>query len=252
MNGQVRPEEPMQAAPAHRSNRKWIALAIGGGCALLAIGVLITALMLAFFFPAIGRTRSIPSPVPGAISAATEASPDPQALGSTLGDPNAPVKIVEYADFQCPYCRYYWQETEPLVIETYVKTGKVYYEYRSVGAFLGQESQAAAEAAYCAGDQGRFWQYHDMLFSHWTGENAGDFTGEKLQQYAASIGLDQVAFEKCLTSGKQADRVLQDLANAKRAGIKATPSFLINGTLLEGAQPFDAFQQAIDEALQGK
>ena len=252
MDDQKQPEAPKAAAPPARSNRKWIAIAIGGGCALLACAGLVVALVLTVLYPAIRQTGRVPTPAAEPVLVPTEAPSGIQQSGNTLGDPGAPVKLIEYADFQCPYCRQYWQDTEQQVIENYVKTGKVYYEYRSVGGFLGEESQAAAEAVYCAGDQGKFWQYRDALFSHWTGENVGDFTPERLQQYAASLGLDRVAFEQCLSSGKQSGRVQQDLDNAKRDGIKATPSFLINGKLIEGAAPFATFQQVIDEALQGK
>jgi protein-disulfide isomerase len=228
--------------PASHSKRKWVVLAIGGGVALLACTALATILIVLLLVPKWQQT-AVQAPIQGIASVATVSAPSES--NNTLGDPNAPVKIVEYADFQCPYCRLYWQETESQVIESYVKTGKVYYEYRTVGGFLGEESQYASEAAYCAGEQGKFWQYHDALFTHWSGENVGDFTPDKLKQYAASVGLDQVMFEQCLTSHRQADRVQQDLENAKSDGIKATPSFLINGTLIEGAEPFATFQQVI-------
>ncbi len=259
-NEQAQPE-PVQPQAAPRSNTKWIALAIGGGCAIIACGVLVVAVgvsvlcgqgLIDFLCPGRGPATAAQTATPAIAPAQGDAGPALQQSGNTLGDPNAPVKIIEYADFQCPYCRLFWQDTEPQIIENYVKTGKVYYEYRSVGAYLGEESQSAAEAAYCAGDQGKFWEYHDTLFSHWTGENVGDFTPEKLKQYAASIGLDQVAFEQCLSSGKQTGRVQQDLENARKDGIKGTPSFLINGMIIEGAQPFAVFQHAIDRALQGK
>ncbi len=178
--------------------------------------------------------------------------PHPEAKANTMGDPQASVKIIEYADFQCPFCVRFWQETEPQIISTYVATGKVVYEYRSVGAFIGPDSALAAEAAYCAGDQGKFWEYHDVLFSNWTGENVGDFTPFKLSLYAATVGLDQITLDDCVSQGKYIGRVQQDVTDADASGIKATPSFLINGKLLEGAQPFDVFQQAIESALQGK
>lgn len=247
---QVPPEAPRPEAP-RRSNLKWIVLAIGGGCALLACAAVVVALAGSFLYP-LRRTTSAGTPVPVITSAPVEASPATQQSANTMGDPSAPVKIVEYADFQCPYCRMYWQDTEKQIIDQYVKTGKVYYEYRSVGAYLGEESEASAEGAYCAGEQGKFWEYRDALFANWTGENVGDFTPAKLKQYAASVGLDQVAFEQCLSSGKMTERVQQDLQNAQRDGIKGTPSFIINGKMVEGAQPFSVFQQAIEQALQGK
>jgi protein-disulfide isomerase len=248
-NQQVQPEAP-RAQPS-RSNRKLIALAFGVALALLACAVLVVALVVTVLYPSMRKAGDAGAPAATALSAPTS-GPAVQQSSNTLGDPSAPVKLVEYADFQCPYCRLYWQDTEKQIIANYVKTGKVYYEYRTVGGYLGEESQAAAEAAYCAGDQGKFWDYHDALFSHWTGENVGDFTPEKLQQYAASIGLDQVAFEQCLSGDKMTARVQQDLDNAQKAGIKGTPSFFINDMVIEGAQPYSVFQQAIDQALQGK
>ena len=252
-------EEQAQPAPA-RSNRKWIALAIGGGCALVACLGLVVALAVTFLTPMIARTNQqvtvvstevvAPSPVTGGDTQV--AGGLAQQPSNTMGNPYAPVTIVEYADFQCPFCVRYWQETERQIVLTYVKTGKVYYEYRSVGGFIGPESAAAAEAAYCAGDQGKFWEYHDTLFSKWTGENVGDFSADKLQQYAAEDGLDGDVFSNCLSSGKYADRLQQDVDSAKAAGVQATPSFLVNGKLIEGAQPFSVFQQAIEAALQGK
>ncbi len=261
----VPPQQPPQTTPSG-SNKKWIGLVIGGGCIALACVGLIIGVVL-YFIPVISRTVSptsiIENVVPVTPTSIAEnlvpvtpgpAQPNAPSGGpsNTMGDPNAPVKIVEYADFQCPYCLRYWQETEPQIIDNYVKTGKVYYEYRSVGDFIGPESGAAAQAAYCAGDQGKFWQYHDTLFSHWTGENVGDFADSKLTAFAAALGLDQAAFDSCLHSGKYASRLEQDVNNAKADGVQATPSFLINGTLMEGAQPYSAFQQAIEAALQGK
>ena len=238
---------------------KWIALAIGGGCALVACLGLVLVLAFRFLGPQIGGifsqiqvgSNSTPEPTPGN-TVAPPSRLHPEANANTMGDPKAPVKIVEYADYQCPFCLRYWQETEPLIIKTYIATGKVFYEYRSVGAFIGPESASAAEAAYCAGDQGKFWEYHDILFSNWTGENAGDFAPAKLNQYAAAASLDINKFNDCLRQGLHKGQVQQDVASAKADGIQATPSFVINGKLIEGAQPFDLMQQEIESALKGK
>jgi len=176
----------------------------------------------------------------------------PQANGNALGDPNAPVKITEFADFQCPYCEQFYQNTEQQVIDTYVATGKVYFVYRSVGAWIGPQSQSAAEAAYCAGDQNKFWQYHDMLFDNQTGENVGDFTDTHLTTFAQDLGLDMTAFNACYTSGKYASRVAQDAKDATAAGLTGTPGFAINGkVVLTGALPFASFQTTIEKALAG-
>ncbi|HEX8993566.1 MAG TPA: DsbA family protein [Anaerolineales bacterium] len=248
---QPAPPQPPQETPAPpaRSNRNWIAIAIGGGCALLACLAVAAALLLRVIAPPL--MNQFDRLIAGSAGATAPASYPPQ-NANTMGDPKAPVKIIEYADFQCPYCRAFWQETEPQIVATYVKTGKVYYEYRSVGAFIGPESASAAEAAYCAGDQGKFWQYHDLLYTNWTGENVGDFSSANLRKFATSLGLDQTAFNACLSSGKYVQRLQADVTNARSAGVRATPSFLINGKLIKGAQPFSVFQQAIEAALQGK
>ena len=247
------------------SNQKWIILGVGGGCALIAAIIVIAALILADFGPAIGKTFNSVSVNPNIAAQVTDTPQSnmanvvmppsrnhPQANDNKMGDPNAPVKIVEYADFQCPYCMQYWQETEPQIIQNYVATGKVYYEYHSVGGFIGPEFADAADAAYCAADQNKFWEYHDMLFANWTGENAGDFTPDKLRQYAAAVHLDLNRFDTCLNVGANTDRVNQDVSDAKAAGVHATPSFVINGKLVEGAQPYSVFQQAINAALNGQ
>ena len=244
-------EEQTKQEPTQNSGTpKWLWWAIGGGCVLLLCIAVVTIGALAIFGPTIGKTfSSITTGLSTPAVNVPNSSQSAQTKGNTMGDPNAPVKIIEYADFQCPYCQHYWQQTEKQIIQTYVDTGKVYYEYRSVGAFIGPESAAAAEAAYCAGDQGKFWEYHDTLYSHWTGENVGDFSSDNLHQYAVSSGLDTNAFDDCFNQGKYKGQVMQDAVDAKSDGIRATPSFLINGKLFEGAQPFAAFQKAIDAAL---
>lgn len=244
-------EEQVKQEPAQNNGTpKWLWWTVGGGCVLLLCIPIVVISVLTIFAPNIGKTFStINMELNTPVVNVPNSNQDPQTKGNTMGDPNAPVKIIEYADFQCPYCQRYWQHTEKQIIQTYVATGKVYYEYRSVGAFIGPESAAAAEAAYCAGDQGKFWDYHDALYSNWTGENVGDFTPDKLRQYAAAVGLDAKAFDDCLTQGTHKAQVMEDAANAKSDGIRATPSFQINGQLFEGAQPFDAFQKVIDAAL---
>jgi protein-disulfide isomerase len=192
-----------------------------------------------------------------------EPNPRPQASMNSMGDPSAPVKIVEYSDFQCPYCRQFWQDTEAQIVENYIKTGKVYFTYRSMGNFVSRnstdtESQDAAQAAYCAGDQNKFWEYHDILFTNWNGENQGAFQRKRLDAFAGTLGLDATAFKACMDSGKYVDRVAQDAVDGEKAITTApnydgqgfgTPSFIINGKLIGGAQPFSVFQQEIEAAL---
>jgi protein-disulfide isomerase len=175
--------------------------------------------------------------------------PRPQAKFNGAGDPNAPVKIIEYSDFQCPYCDKFSKETEQQLVDAYVATGKVYFEYRSFGEFIGPESLRSAEAAYCAGDQNKFWEMHDLIFANQNGENQGAFTDKRLTAFAQKLGLEMGAFNDCFTSSKYAARVKQDGLDGAKAGVQATPSFVINGKLLEGAQPFSAFKTEIDALL---
>ena len=181
----------------------------------------------------------------------------PNADFNSTGDSNAPITITEYSDYQCPYCKKFVDETEKQLVETYVASGQVRFVYRSFGLFIGPESQDAAEATYCAADQGKFWDFHDILFANHTGENVGDYTNRKLQAFGNTLGLDMDAFNSCLDSGKYADLVTQDGIDGQAAGIKATPSFVmtyvVNGEtkskIIEGAQPFSAFQAEIEAAL---
>ena len=119
-------------------------------------------------------------------------------------------------------------------------------------AFLGDESQYAAEASECAADQDAFWEYHDKLFVSQNGENRGAFNKDKLKEFAAELGLDSAEFDQCLDSGKHTAAVQEATQMAQSIGVSSTPAFLINGTPMLGAQPIEAFQQVIDKALAEK
>ena len=193
-----------------------------------------------------------------------EPNPRSNADRNTAGDPNAPIKIEEFADFQCPFCERFYEQTEPLLFQHYVDTGKVQFVYRSMGNFVSQniggartESQDSAAAAYCAADQGKFWEMHDALFANVLGEDVGSFTDRRLTAIAETVGLDMAEFNDCYSSGKYADQVQQDFADGQAAGISGTPGFLVtytvNGetrtTLIEGAQPFSEFQVQLEAIL---
>jgi protein-disulfide isomerase len=239
------PQEPVIEELDKPSRPNWVIwLALGGlavfACAAVFVGALIFAgpkLVEQFLPENIQQADQLDRTV-------TESN--------TMGDPNAPVHIIEYGDFQCPYCYKFWDETEPSLITNYVNTGKVYFEYRSVGPFLGPESGWAAEGAYCAGDQGKFWEYHDILFINQTGENVGDFEKDKLVQYADTLHLDVKSFKQCLDDGKYTEKVNQDAAQADADGVHATPTLLVNGYKVEGAQPYDVLQHIIEELLSGQ
>jgi protein-disulfide isomerase len=213
---------------------------------LIIIGIVGVALALAGVLIALS-TKNAFAPA-GAIVPITP-FPRPAAHQNAMGDPNAPVKIDEYSDFQCPACLSFYKGTEKLIADQYVAANKVYFVYHSMGAWIGPESAAATEAAYCAGDQGKFWDYHDMLFDNWTGENVGDFGNQRLQAFAGALGLNMDEFRSCFDNHKYASQVAQDRAEGEKLGVKATPTFFINGKKFEGAQPFAAFQKEIELAL---
>lgn len=175
----------------------------------------------------------------------------------SLGDPSAPVTIVEFGDFQCPFCNRFFREAELEIIEQYVKTGKARLVYRDF-TFLGGESVAAAEAAECADEQGRFWPYHDRLYNFiWdeyfgqnrNGENVGAFSRQNLERFAADVGLDAGRFQECLSTGRYRAEVEKDTADGRAAGVSGTPTTFVNGKPFVGALPFSQFQAAIEEAL---
>jgi protein-disulfide isomerase len=169
--------------------------------------------------------------------------------GLSLGSPDAPVKVVEFADFQCPACANYWSVLEPTIIEQYVATGKVQYTY-SPFSFLGRgqawdESKKAAEAAYCANDQGMFWEYHDLIYANHNGENQGAYSKERLIAFAEKLELDMNAFKSCFNSSKYAQAVEDANAFAASQGASYTPSFLIDGTIVNANE----LMQAIENIL---
>ncbi len=134
------------------------------------------------------------------------------------------------------------------MLQSYIDSGKVNLVYKH-SAFLGQESVWAAQAAECAADQGKFWEYHDLLFDKQNGENVGIFTKEKLITYAKELGLDSTKFDPCLQNDVTLQRVISDTQEGRTVGVTGTPTFFINGKPLVGAQPAEAFQSQINAVL---
>ncbi len=138
---------------------------------------------------------------------------------------------------------------KPALLKQYVDTGKVQFVYKH-SAFLGPESTWAAQAAECAADQGKFWQYHDTLFERQKGENQGVFSKDNLVAFGKDLGLDMAQFEPCVREDKTLARVQADTQEGQQFGVRGTPTFFINGRPLVGAQPIEAFQKTIEQALQ--
>lgn len=164
------------------------------------------------------------------------------------GDPNAPVTIIEFGDFQCPYCGRFFAQTKPQIDEQYMQSGEVRFGYFNF-AFLGDESTWAAESAECAADQDKFWEYHDKLYANQSGENQGAFNKDNLKKFAEELGLDTQTFNECMDSGKYTSLIQDDTSASSALGVQSTPTFLINGQAVVGAQPFEVFKQTIDPLL---
>lgn len=186
-------------------------------------------------------------PNPRAAAPAPSPSIDMEALADEdafKGDDDAPVVIVEFSDFECPFCGRFYTQTLPQLEETYLKTGKVKLVYRDFPLSFHSNAQKAAEASECADEQGKFWEMHDLLFEQGVQGGIASF-----KQYAQQLGLDAAEFDRCLDSGAMASEVQRDFVDGQRAQVQGTPAFFVNGQLISGAQPFQVFQQVIEAEL---
>ena len=173
-----------------------------------------------------------------------EVSEDDDAV---LGDINAPITIIEFSDYECPFCARFYSNTLPQLKKEYIDTGKVRLIYRDFPLSFHQDAQKAAEATEIArelGGEGKFWEMHDKIF-----ENQQAIAIEDLLGYAEEIGLNKNKFEEILNSNKYQNEVQKDFQDGQKAGVQGTPTFFINGQILVGAQPFEAFKQIIEEEL---
>ena len=167
-----------------------------------------------------------------------------------LGDPNAPITILEWGDYQCTFCYKFHQETLNKIDEEYIKTGKVKIIFKDF-PLNGPDSKLAAEATYCAHDQNKYWQYHNQLYENWAGERTGWITIEALSGFAKTIDLDIVEFNKCLDENKYENKINSIYEFGKQIGIDATPSFLVFNDekiiKIRGNQPLEVFLKTFDE-----
>jgi protein-disulfide isomerase len=175
-----------------------------------------------------------------------------------LGDGSAKVTLVEFSDYQCPFCQRHSQQTLPAIVNDYVKTGKVRYVFRDFPiASLHPQAARLHQAAYCAGDQNKYWEMHDQLFASPPGSEVKDLVG-----LAQTLGLNIRPFEECLAKQTHAAKVQQGVADGLKAGVRGTPTFFLGLTeaggapvkaqrTLIGAQPYQAFREAIEGLLAG-
>lgn len=181
---------------------------------------------------------------------ASSASSQLPATRAVLGSADAAVVIREYGDFQCPSCGAFARQIEPQIRAAYVDTEIVRLEWHDF-AWIGRESRDAANAARCAGDQGKFWEYHDVLYRSQAGENRGAFSKERLKDMGERLDIEPVAFAACVDGDSHADAVQRDMADVRERGFNATPTFLVGDQRIVGAQPFEVFQAAIEAQLGG-
>ena len=169
-----------------------------------------------------------------------------------LGDPSAPITIVEFGDYQCERCYEWFHETKPSIVQDYIDTGKANLVFVDL-AFLGRDSIPASMATYCAEDQEMYWEYHDLLYNFQEHVDNGWANSERLKAFAFSLGLDKDLFESCLDSEKYSKRVQYNIQQARENGVRGTPGFFIVGPngqqQIGGAQPFSVFKQILDPMI---
>lgn len=162
-----------------------------------------------------------------------------------LGIAGAPITIIEWGDFQCPFCGRFYRDTMPQIKQQYINTGKVRFTFKHYPLNFHSNAQKAAEATECAKEHGRFWEMHNKLF-----DNQKALTISDLKKYATELGLNEDQFDECLDTNKYAQKIADDMIEGEKIGVSGTPAFSINGKLVSGALPFSSFKEAIDDQLQ--
>jgi protein-disulfide isomerase len=165
---------------------------------------------------------------------------DIEAAGPSKGPDKAKVTIVEFSDFGCSFCRR-GADTIEEILKAYPGKVKVYFRH------FAMISPKASEAALCAHEQNKFWEYHDILF-----ENQNKLEAENLKEHAKALALDEAKFAECLDSGRHAETIQKDIEAGKKAGVRGTPAFFVKGAMMSGAQPIEKFKEIIDRELQAK
>lgn len=225
--------EAKRLADERRKRQRWIAIGV------VAVGLIILVVLIYLV------TRPTPLAVKN-VSTTQPAGASGTAWGGSKDQ--AKVLIVEYSDFQCPFCGRHALTTLPALAERYGNNPNVRYEFHPY-AFIGPESKDAASAALCAAEQEKFWPLHDTIFANQNGENAGTFSKANLKKIAEAVGLDMGAFNDCFDSGRLMKDVNNYLTEAQKLGVQSTPTFYINGKQFLGALPAQDFYTAIDQAL---
>ena len=188
-------------------------------------------------------------PAPTAPTPTAVANPPTEDDDAYLGDEDADVTLIEFTDYQCPFCARHFTQTFGQIKSEYIDTGKVKYVVQDFPLSIHPNAPKASEATECADDQDAFWEMRDALFEKQGLWSSAPNAPELFKQYATELGLDADEFETCLTSGKYTAEVQEDFSDGSTGGVTGTPAFFINGKKLSGAQPFAAFKAAIDAEL---
>ncbi len=171
-----------------------------------------------------------------------------------LGDPDAPITLIEFGDYQCHFCNVHFHNTEHRLLENFIKTGKVKMIFKDF-TIIGPDSVNAAHGTHCANDQGKFWEYHDILYNNWTGENNGWASSDNLLRFAQEIELDIDQWSDCMIDEKYSQIISNSSKDARELGITGTPAFFVIGpdnkiTRISGAQPYESFERIFNSELE--
>ena len=253
-NDEINLSKPSPETSRRRTNLTvhWPSLGIGAGIAIACIfcGVLL-----------VNMINTEPTQILDEITISEITATEKPTMASfygnaspILGDINAPLTLIEFGDYQCTYCKKFFDETENSILMNYVETGKVKMLFKDF-IVVNEDSLNAASAAHCANDQKMFWQYHSTLYNNWDGEGTGWASPEQLHQFAFTLGLDMNEFSECMSNSKWKDLVLSSHADGRTLGVDATPTFFIinennEAFKITGAQRYDVFQDVFDSLLE--
>jgi len=215
-------------------------------------GVLGLFLLISLFTGGFGIGKSSEGAAPTAVAPRPSiqiAAGDMEALADDdpfLGDENAPVTIIEFSDYECPFCARFYSQTLNQIKSKYIDTGKVKFVYRDFPLAFHPQAEPSAIAANCAGMQGKYFEFHDKIFDNGgaAGRGSADY-----KRWAQELSLDVAAWESCLNDPQQKLEIQKDMQDGAAVGIRGTPGFIINGQLVSGAQPFSVFEQIIESQL---
>lgn len=231
---------------------------------ILLVAFLVIGYLVGSIFPlqggnatTIANNAAVQDQQPAAAAPQAPAAPDPADVLQKLknghlpvkGNENAPVTIVEFSDFECPFCGRFYSETLDQIITDYIDTGKAKIYYRHYPLSFHPKATPLALASECANDQGSFWAMHDAIFDKTVAGTSSTATDDDIKQWAVDLGLDAATFNSCYDNKTHQSKIDEDFAAGSEVGVSGTPTFYINGKQLVGAQPFESFKAIIDEEL---